>query len=91
MTDPAPSNAPSRRTGRFVKALSRTLHFTFKQPLKLYFMLFHGLRVEGARNCPRKGGFVVVSNHQSFYDPPLIDVALPRILIYTPHTSLKTN
>ena len=91
MTEPAASNLPSRRTGRFIKVLSRTLHFTFKQPLRLYFLLFHGLRVEGARHCPRKGGCVVVSNHQSFYDPPLVGVALPRMLIYTPRATLKAS
>jgi 1-acyl-sn-glycerol-3-phosphate acyltransferase len=64
------------------------LHFGFKQPLKLFFKLFHSLRVEGTENCPRKGGCIVVSNHQSIYDPLLLGVALPRMLIYTPRVSL---
>jgi 1-acyl-sn-glycerol-3-phosphate acyltransferase len=28
---------------------------------------------------------------QSYYDPPLVGVALPRMLIYTPRASLKTS
>lgn len=64
------------------------LHFGFKQPLKLFFKLFHSLKVEGAEHCPRKGGCIVVSNHQSIYDPLLLGVALPRMLIYTPRLSL---
>jgi 1-acyl-sn-glycerol-3-phosphate acyltransferase len=71
-----------------VKRLGTFLHFTFKQPLKLYFKLCYALQVEGAQNCPRKGGFVVVSNHQSIFDPLLLGVALPRMLIYTPRVSL---
>ncbi|HEX7196064.1 MAG TPA: lysophospholipid acyltransferase family protein, partial [Candidatus Limnocylindria bacterium] len=34
--------------------------------------LFFGLRVEGATNIPRDGAFIVVSNHCSNLDPPLI-------------------
>jgi 1-acyl-sn-glycerol-3-phosphate acyltransferase len=71
-----------------VKRLGTFLQFTFEQPLKLYFKLCYALKVEGAENCPRKGGFVVVSNHQSIFDPLLLGVALPRMLIYTPRVSL---
>jgi len=86
------ASAPRRpRSGRLLKWVSRALYYTFKQPLRLYFVLFHGLRVEGARRIPRRGGCVVVSNHQSFYDPPLLGVALPRTLIYTPRASLKNG
>jgi 1-acyl-sn-glycerol-3-phosphate acyltransferase len=76
------------RRGRARRWISSALHFTFKQPLRFFFTLFYGLKVEGADYCPRTGGCVVVSNHQSYFDPPLLGVALPRMLIYTPRTSL---
>ena len=71
-----------------MKRLSWLLHHGFRQPLRLFFKLGYGLEVEGAGNCPRRGGCVVVSNHQSMFDPPLLGVALPRTLIYTPRQSL---
>jgi 1-acyl-sn-glycerol-3-phosphate acyltransferase len=72
-----------------MRKVAIALHFLFKQPLKAFFKLFFGLRVAGAEHCPRNGGAVVVSNHQSFLDPPLLGVALPRMLVYTPRASLS--
>ncbi len=43
----------------------------------LYIMLFRG-RVFGTRNVPRQGGVLLVFNHQSFLDPVLATLALPR-------------
>ena len=71
-----------------MKALSWSLYHLFRQPLNLFFRLGYGLEVEGADRCPKKGGCVVVSNHQSLFDPPLLGVALPRTLTYTPRLSL---
>jgi 1-acyl-sn-glycerol-3-phosphate acyltransferase len=34
--------------------------------------------VRGSENVPREGGVVVASNHISFWDPPIVGVALPR-------------
>ncbi len=35
-------------------------------------MLFFRLRWRGAANLPRSGGVLVVANHQSYLDPPLV-------------------
>lgn len=43
----------------------------------LYILLFRG-RVFGVPNVPRTGGVLLVSNHQSFLDPVLATLALPR-------------
>jgi 1-acyl-sn-glycerol-3-phosphate acyltransferase len=44
----------------------------------IYAKLFLGLRVEGQENVPRQGGLVVVSNHFSSLDPPVMGVSIPR-------------
>jgi 1-acyl-sn-glycerol-3-phosphate acyltransferase len=43
----------------------------------LYTVAFHG-RVLGRENIPRQGGVLLVSNHQSFFDPFLASLAFDR-------------
>ena len=38
--------------------------------------------MEGAENCPATGGFLVLSNHLSYLDPPLLGGVFPRPLRY---------
>ena len=40
------------------------------------------LRVVGAQHVPRTGGLLVVANHISNLDPPILGVALPRPVSY---------
>lgn len=40
------------------------------------FTLFYRARFEGVGNIPRRGGLLIVANHQSHLDPPLIGVAI---------------
>jgi 1-acyl-sn-glycerol-3-phosphate acyltransferase len=67
------------------------LNQTFKGPLWVWFKSCYRLHVEHAERCPRRGGLLVVANHQSFLDPPLLGVALPRVLNYTPRATLKKS
>lgn len=46
------------------------------------------MKVWGTRNFPRRGGVLVVSNHQSFLDPVLLGAALPRSLSYMAKSEL---
>ena len=45
--------------------------------LKLAFPMFLRFRAWGVGNVPRRGGVLLVSNHQSFFDPLLVGVPLP--------------
>ncbi|MBI4306857.1 MAG: 1-acyl-sn-glycerol-3-phosphate acyltransferase [Chloroflexi bacterium] len=40
--------------------------------------LFSDFRVEGRENVPKRGPLIVVANHQSNMDPPIVAVSLPR-------------
>ncbi len=40
------------------------------------------VRVAGAQHVPRTGGLLVVANHVSNFDPPLLGIALPRPISY---------
>lgn len=46
--------------------------------LRLYFATYHRWTVEGLEHLPPTGGVVVMANHASHLDPPLIGAALPR-------------
>ncbi len=49
------------------------------------------LKVYGVRNVPRRGGVIIVSNHQSYLDPVLLGVKLPRPLSYFAKSELFEN
>lgn len=49
-----------------------------KAVLALFFLFFGPVRVRGRRLVPREGGLLVVANHLSDIDPPLVGHALPR-------------
>jgi 1-acyl-sn-glycerol-3-phosphate acyltransferase len=53
----------------------------------LYIAFFQG-RVFGMRHVPQQGGVILVSNHQSFYDPVLATLAIPRECSYMARDSL---
>jgi 1-acyl-sn-glycerol-3-phosphate acyltransferase len=47
--------------------------------------------VRGREQIPRTGGFIVASNHISFWDPPLIGAAVPREVHYLAKEELFAN
>lgn len=49
------------------------------------------LKVYGVSNVPRHGGVLIVSNHQSYLDPILIAVKLPRPLSFLAKSELFAN
>jgi 1-acyl-sn-glycerol-3-phosphate acyltransferase len=44
----------------------------------VFFLLFYRYRAFGRGNVPVRGAVLVASNHQSFFDPVLIGLSLPR-------------
>jgi 1-acyl-sn-glycerol-3-phosphate acyltransferase len=56
---------------------------------KNYFDLSYDVRVSGLENLPPEGtGFIIASNHVSFYDPPLIGSQIPRDVYYLARKTL---
>lgn len=64
-----------------------TSYWTAKIGLTLGF----SLRVEGARHVPRRGPVLLVANHESFLDPPLVGVACPRMVWFLGRKTLFRN
>ncbi|MBN2580873.1 MAG: 1-acyl-sn-glycerol-3-phosphate acyltransferase [Pirellulales bacterium] len=56
--------------------------------LQIIELLFFQVRYWGVSNIPRSGGVLVVSNHQSHFDPPLVGSGCPRRMNYLARLSL---
>jgi len=67
--------AESKEPGLIVR---RLLWSVSRAGMSAFFILGFRLRVFGTANVPERGGLVIASNHQSYFDPPLLMVALKR-------------
>ena len=56
--------------------------------LQLGGVLLYGVRYWGRENIPATGGVLVVSNHQSHFDPPLVGIGCPRHMNYVARDTL---
>jgi len=61
---------PSEPLGRII------LYRVCRKICAVFVRVFYRLRVVGLKHAPRTGGFLLVSNHQSHLDPPLLGTAL---------------
>lgn len=57
---------------------SRTVYCTSRRTFQLVGVMGFGLRRSGLNNIPTEGGALVLSNHQSHFDPPLLGLCCPR-------------
>jgi 1-acyl-sn-glycerol-3-phosphate acyltransferase len=48
----------------------------------VFFKVFNRLEIVGYENIPKKGGFILATNHVSYLDPLVIGVALRRQATY---------
>ncbi|WP_020471943.1 lysophospholipid acyltransferase family protein [Zavarzinella formosa] len=53
----------------------------------LFLSVFASLRTNGHANMPKTGAVLLLANHASFFDPPLLGVAVPR---YCSHMARKS-
>jgi len=61
---------------------AKLVYLFCKANLWLWSKLLLRLRVEGARNIPRRGPLLIASNHVSHLDPPLVGVGVPRFVFH---------
>ena len=59
-----------------------------KSLLQLGGVVFYGIRHAGRENIPASGGVLVVSNHQSHFDPPMVGIGCPRRMNYLARDTL---
>lgn len=88
---PRDSDRPQGRRPGIVGWLHHIYYLVMRQACWCaYILLFHG-RSTGHGQVPRRGGVLLVSNHQSFLDPMLATLALPRQCSYMARDSLFRN
>lgn len=63
-------------------------YYFIRIPINLYFRVFYRTRYFGYNNMPEEGAFIVVCNHQSHFDPPLIAAGLRRRLNFLARKTL---
>ena len=61
--------APERRAPLFL--LGKNLFW-------LFFLLFNRWKVTGREHVPRTGGVLIIANHTSYADPPIVGAVFPR-------------
>jgi len=69
----------------------RLLWFLCRAATWTFFILGFRLRVFGITNVPERGGLVIASNHQSYFDPPLLMLALKRHGSFMARNTLFNN
>src|SRR6056297_134741 len=56
--------------------------------VNIYLKIVHNWKVKGKKNVPKKGPLIVVSNHVSYLDPPIVGSAVNRHLHFMAKTEL---
>ena len=54
----------------------------------IFFKIYLSFKVVGRQNVPKKGAFIFVSNHSSYFDPILLGTSLHRSLYYMARENL---
>jgi 1-acyl-sn-glycerol-3-phosphate acyltransferase len=68
--------------------LSRIWYELLQRALQLMAVAVYRVRYVGRENIPAAGGVLVVSNHQSHFDPPLVGMGCPRRMNYLARDTL---
>ncbi len=76
-------------TAMFHRSLAKRLWYRFvRRVCQLVGVVAYQVRHTGRENIPAEGGVLVVSNHQSHFDPPLVGMACMRQMNYLARDTL---
>lgn len=67
------------------------LYYILRSASALLCKFLFGIEVSGRGNIPKKGGFILASNHRSYLDPVILGVACPRRLNFMAKEELFHN
>ncbi len=72
-------------------ASRRLLWIVARALFRMMFVLAFRVRVFGQLNVPRRGGVLIVSNHQSYLDPILLSLGFERPVSFMARRTLFRN
>lgn len=58
---------------------------------RIIFTVFYDYKAYGVRNIPLTGGVLMVANHESYLDPILVGLQVPRIMAFMAKSELFEN
>ena len=58
---------------------------------RMFCVVFFRMHIHGQGNVPKKGPFILISNHQSYIDPMFCGAPIPRQISYVGRDSLFKN
>ena len=87
----APEPATQRPPPPAVIARSTLAYALGRATVATYLTLFHRLAKDDVQHLPRTGGVLVVANHQSFLDIPILAAAAPRHVAFVARASLEES
>jgi 1-acyl-sn-glycerol-3-phosphate acyltransferase len=73
---------------KIIKFIQYIWYFICGWPCRFFCLLFFGIRFYGVENVPKKGGFILLCNHQCFLDPMFVVVPVNRICVFAARDSL---
>lgn len=68
--------------------VNRVWYQFWRNVLKMIAVLVYRVRFSGRENIPATGGVLVVCNHQSHFDPPLVGIGCRRPMSYVARETL---
>jgi len=67
------------------------LYKAFRALFRFFLVVFFDFKAYGTKNIPLTGGVLMVANHESYLDPALVGVAVPRIMAFMAKSELFEN
>ncbi len=73
---------------KIIKFLKYIWYFICGWPVRFFCVMFFRIRFYGVENVPKKGGFILLCNHQSWLDHLFVVTPVNRICVFAARDSL---
>lgn len=68
--------------------MNKTVYFLCRSFSYIVLKLFYRFKVRGKENIPMTGGVLILANHASYFDPPLVASSCPRPMNFMARSTL---